>query len=67
MAKFTDTSLMPFGKHKGQRLMDVPPGYLLWLHDNGLQDGPLKDYIIDNIGVLRHQRDKEKIRTSSNE
>lgn len=27
-------SIMPFGKHKGKRLEDVPTGYLRWCHDN---------------------------------
>lgn len=26
-----DESLMPFGKHKDKRLIDVPDSYLLWL------------------------------------
>lgn len=25
---------MPFGKHKGKHLKDVPDDYLLWLYDN---------------------------------
>ena len=25
-----DDNLMPFGKHKGQRLGDVPDDYLIW-------------------------------------
>ena len=29
----TDQSIMPFGKHKGMKLEDVPAGYLLWLDE----------------------------------
>ena len=29
---------MPFGKHKGTRLDQVPVRYLLWLWKNGLKD-----------------------------
>lgn len=29
----TDISLMPFGKHKGEKMANVPPEYLLWLYD----------------------------------
>lgn len=28
-----DSDLMPFGKHKGEKLGDVPASYLLWLGD----------------------------------
>lgn len=31
MAKFTDESVMPFGKHRGTKLGDVDASYLLWL------------------------------------
>jgi len=30
-----DTDLMPFGKHKGKEMADVPANYLIWLADNG--------------------------------
>ena len=29
--KLTDESTMPFGKHKGDKLKDVPNKYLMWL------------------------------------
>lgn len=29
-----DESIMPFGKHKGEKLANVPADYLLWLYDN---------------------------------
>lgn len=32
--QYTDETPMPFGKHKGTPLKDVPPSYLLWLYDN---------------------------------
>ena len=31
MDKLEDDSPMPFGKHKGELLEDVPASYLLWL------------------------------------
>lgn len=30
-----DLDLMPFGKHKGERMQDVPPTYLSWLWHDG--------------------------------
>lgn len=29
---------MPFGKHRGTPLKEVPPGYVRWLHENGALD-----------------------------
>ena len=29
-----DDDLMPFGKHKGEKLGDIPASYLLWCADN---------------------------------
>lgn len=31
---------MPFGKHKGVPLQDIPPTYVRWLHENGALDKP---------------------------
>jgi hypothetical protein len=35
-----DKSLMPFGKHKGKAMEDVPAGYLLWYMEQPAQDCP---------------------------
>jgi uncharacterized protein (DUF3820 family) len=32
---------MPFGKHQGQVLFDVPENYLLWLRNNEFPSGEL--------------------------
>lgn len=51
----TDTDIMPFGKHKGKRMEDVPASYLLWLWDNGLwqeKEKPLHGYIKDSWSAL---------------
>lgn len=49
-----DKSLMPFGKYKGQRLLNVPPGYLLWFFEqNWARDWPaLQDYVEENFDDL---------------
>jgi len=31
MASLSDNSLMPFGAHKGRKMIDVPASYLVWL------------------------------------
>ncbi len=33
--------IMPFGKHKGQKLYDLPGHYLAWFHRKGFPDNKL--------------------------
>ena len=42
---------MPFGKHKGENMEDLPDSYLLWLAEN-IESGP----------VLREAEDQLKLR-----
>lgn len=56
-----DNSPMPFGKYKGQKLIDVPASYFLWLYDNNYSYGNIKDYIIDNLDVLHKEINEKKI------
>lgn len=56
MAKLTDNSLMPFGKHKGTAMANVPASYLLWLKNNVEKvDSAVLEYINDNLDVLRNE------------
>ena len=50
-----DTDLMPFGKYKGDKMINVPASYLLWLYDNNKCYGTIKEYIVDNLDVLRKE------------
>jgi len=47
MTKLEDDSPMPYGKHKGQPMEDVPVSYLHWLWEEGGVDekSPVGDYI----------------------
>ncbi len=35
------TKRMPFGKHKGKLLCDIPEDYLVWMHKKGFPEGKL--------------------------
>lgn len=50
--KMTDESIMMFGKHKGEKLANVPSQYLLWAYDQPWCKGQLKAYIFENMDVL---------------
>lgn len=52
----SDLSPMPFGKHKGVPMQDVPANYLHWLWANGLKDdrqSPVAEYIRENLSALK--------------
>lgn len=49
---FNDSTPMPFGKYKGDKLANVPAEYLMWLLDNNKVIGHLKNYIEENKDVL---------------
>lgn len=57
--QMNDNSLMPFGKYKGEALVNVPGGYLIHLHDSGIAQGALKQYIIENRSILQSEAHKE--------
>ena len=50
-----DESIMPFGKHKGEKLANVPAKYLLWLYGEDLRHEELKAYIEENMDVLKQE------------
>lgn len=56
--KLEDTDPMPFGKHKGELMQDVPASYLHWLWSNGKKDDkrcPVADYIRRNLSALKQE------------
>lgn len=53
------SATMPFGKHKGRRLEDIPIQYLGWLHDECELDGWLRE-AVDAEWARRRRRWQEK-------
>jgi uncharacterized protein (DUF3820 family) len=51
----TDESTMPFGKYKGQKMANVPADYLIWLYENNKCSNDVREYIEDNLEVLRFE------------
>ena len=46
---------MPFGKHQGKPLHEVPKDYVLWLKDSGAFDKPGNNELktgFENLGLL---------------
>ena len=53
--KLGDESPMPFGKYKGEKMANVPASYLMWLYDNNKCNAEVKEYINDNMDVLKQE------------
>ena len=43
---------MPFGKHRGKPLKEIPPDYVRWLHENGALDKPDNQELKDAFSKL---------------
>ncbi len=54
MEKLTDESIMPWGIHKGKKLKDVNPHFLIWLHHKKrtLNNMQVWDYIHTNLTAI---------------
>lgn len=50
-----DNSEMPFGKHKGVKMANVPADYLIFLYENNFAKGNVLTYIVSNLDVLKEQ------------
>lgn len=51
----TDNTPMPFGKHKGKAMVNIPAKYLLWLYGQGCDHAGVKRYILDNLEGLKKE------------
>lgn len=59
MRPLEDSDKMPFGKHKGVPMQDVPANYFHWLWTSGLKKevkvNPVADYINRNLHALKEE------------
>lgn len=58
MNALDDLSPMPFGKHRGMPMQDVPASYLHWLWTSGKKDDKqcaVADYIRRNLSALQQE------------
>jgi len=51
-----DSEIMPFGKHKGEKLANVPADYLLYMHNNCAIFGKVKQYVDENYDLLTKEK-----------
>ena len=61
LAPLTDEDIMPSGKYgptgaEGPlKMIDVPAKYLLYIYENNMCNNRVKEYIIDNLDVIKQQ------------
>lgn len=58
--EFTDSTEMPFGQHKGKRMIDVPAKYLLWLFNEGCKHAGVRKYLNENIDAIKQQANPKR-------
>lgn len=51
----TDNDRMPFGKYKNEKMANVPASYLMWLYNENKCSKEVRDYIEDNLDVLKEE------------
>lgn len=59
MQELTASSPMPYGKHKGKAMFDVPAEYLLWLYDNNKCSEGVAQYIEKNKDEIKERANAE--------
>lgn len=58
MDVLTDDSRMPWGQYAGQKMIDVPGKYLMWIHtnmDRNQNNKNVHDYIVENLDVIKKE------------
>ena len=55
-----DNSQMPFGKYQGEKMINVPANYLMWLYNENKCNKEVREYIEDNLDVLQEEIKRKK-------
>lgn len=65
MSLINDDHIMPFGKHTGKRLGDIPDDYLIWLYGElnktrklYVDQKKVWSYLVDNIDAIKNNLKK---------
>lgn len=68
MSEVPDTTIMPFGEYRGEKLANVPASKLLYYYDEGyLKYGTIKQYVQENEELLRKEvKDAREKRQNKN-
>lgn len=62
MENWTDDTVMPFGKHKGTKLANIPAGWFLWYEEYATNQNPeLMAYIGDTKMILLQEQDLKNL------
>jgi len=53
--EISEETIMPFGKHSGEKLANVPADYLIYMYDSGKLYGTIRQYVQENEELLRKE------------
>jgi uncharacterized protein (DUF3820 family) len=51
---------MSYGKYKGTSFGSLPASYLIYIYENGMAYGKVKDYFEENEETIRMQHENDK-------
>jgi hypothetical protein len=57
MRKITENTKLPFGKHRGIKLRDVPDGYLDWCQEK-LRNGDFHEWAVATEEEIRRRKNE---------
>lgn len=57
---YTDTTIITWGKYKGRALANIPADYLLYVYTKGWGNTDFKEYLADNLEIIRAEAIKLK-------
>jgi hypothetical protein len=61
-SRVQDTDIIDFGKYKGEKFGNVPASYLLWLYENDRCTPMARDYVKNNLDVLKKEANRNPYR-----
>lgn len=55
-----DDHVIPFGKHKGKTMAEIPASYHLYMYKMDIYYGAYKHYVMDRLDKLRKMAKEEE-------
>lgn len=60
MGKVPGHFTMSYGKYKGMDFDNLPASYLIYIYENGMAHGKVKEYFEENEETIRLQNENDK-------
>jgi uncharacterized protein (DUF3820 family) len=60
-SNMTDQYIIPFGKHKGKLLSEVPHSWYEYMYFRNKLSGEIKIYAEENVAIIRFEKQKQNL------